>query len=72
MSDREKGTDLPGYAEALDELQAILGELEGEAVDVDVLASRVARADELLTLCRERLEAARVQVEQVVAATEEA
>ena len=66
------GDDTTGYAEALDELQAILGEREGEAVDVDVLASRVARADELLTLCRERLEAAKVQVEQVVAATEEA
>ena len=47
--------DQTGYAGALGELQAILNELEGEAVDVDVLAVRVARADELLTLCRERL-----------------
>ena len=61
-----------GYAEALQELQAILTELEGEAVDVDVLAVRVARADELLTLCRERLEAASVQVEKVVAAADDA
>ncbi|MBC8364264.1 MAG: exodeoxyribonuclease VII small subunit [Actinobacteria bacterium] len=61
-----------GYADALGELQAILAELEGDAVDVDVLATRVARADELLTLCRERLEAARVQVEKVVAAAEDA
>jgi exodeoxyribonuclease VII small subunit len=64
--------DQTGYAEALQELQAILTELEGEAVDVDVLAVRVARADELLTLCRERLEAASVQVEKVVAATDDA
>ncbi len=64
--------DQTGYAGALEELQAILAELEGEAVDVDVLATRVARADELLTLCRERLEAARVQVEKVVAAAEDA
>ena len=47
------GNDQTGYAEALQELQAILTELEGETVDVDVLAVRVARADELLTLCRE-------------------
>ena len=64
--------DQTGYAEALQELQAILTELEGEAVDVDVLAVRVARADELLTLCRERLEAASVQVETVVAAADDA
>ena len=64
--------DQTGYAGALGELQAILSELEGEAVDVDVLAVRVARADELLTLCRERLEAARVQVEKVVAAADDA
>ena len=63
--------DQTGYAEALQELQAILTELEGEAVDVDVLAVRVARADELLTLCRERLEAASVQVEKVVAAADD-
>ena len=64
--------DQTGYAEALQELQAILTELEGEAVDVDVLAVRVARADELLTLCRERLEAASVQIEKVVAAADDA
>ena len=64
--------DQTDYTEALKELQAILTELEGEAVDVDVLAARVARADELLTLCRERLEAASVQVEKVVAADDDA
>ena len=64
--------DQTGYAEALQELQAILTELEGEAVDVDVLAVRVARADELLTLCRERLEAASVQIEKVVVAADDA
>ena len=66
------GNDQTGYAEALQELQAILTELEGETVDVDVLAVRVARADELLPLCRERLEAASVQVEKVVAAADDA
>ena len=64
--------DQTGYAEALQELQAILTELEGETVDVDVLAVRVARADELLTLCRERLEAASVQIEKVVVAADDA
>jgi exodeoxyribonuclease VII small subunit len=56
-----------GYAQALRELQEILSELEGGAVDVDRLASRVQRAVELIATCRDRIGAARVQVEQIVA-----
>lgn len=57
----------PGYAEALSELESILAELERDNVDVDVLASRVQRAAELIRLCRERIGNARLQIEQVVA-----
>ncbi len=57
----------PGYREALAELERILDELEGDAVDVDVLATKVKRAAELITLCRDRITAARVEVETVVA-----
>ena len=70
MSDREKGTDLPGYAEALDEVQEILATLESDATDVDLLAERVRRADLLLRHCRSRLDDARLQVQQVVAGSE--
>lgn len=59
-------TDEIGYAAALEELQGILSELEAESVDVDILATRVERADGLIRLCRDRLEAARLKVEQVV------
>ena len=57
----------PGYREALAELERILDELEGDAVDVDVLATKVKRAAELISLCRDRITAARVEVETVVA-----
>jgi exodeoxyribonuclease VII small subunit len=57
----------PGYAEAMAELEAILRELEGDAVDVDRLAERVARAATLIRLCRDRIGTARLQIEQVVA-----
>ena len=57
----------PGYAEAMAELEAILRELEGDAVDVDRLAERVARASTLIRLCRDRIGTARLQIEQVVA-----
>ncbi|MDP6178095.1 MAG: exodeoxyribonuclease VII small subunit [Acidimicrobiales bacterium] len=61
-----------GYATALEELQGILSELEAESVDVDILATRVERADGLIRLCRDRLEAARLKVEQVVDARDDA
>jgi exodeoxyribonuclease VII small subunit len=54
------------YAEAQAELDAILHELDGDEVDVDVLGDRVRRAAELLRLCRSRIAAARFEVEQVV------
>ena len=56
-----------GYADALTELEQILGELEGDAVDVDRLGERVRRAAELIRLCRLRIDAARLEIEQVVA-----
>ncbi len=61
-----------GYATALEELQDILSELEAESVDVDILATRVERADWLIRLCRDRLEAARLKVEQVVDSLDDA
>ena len=55
-----------GYADAMRELEAILGELEADDVDVDRLAERVARAAALIELCRGRIEAARVDVTRIV------
>lgn len=74
----DSGTDAGGtgatdpirYADALAELEAILDELDGDEVDVDVLGARVRRAAELLRLCRDRISAARFEVEQVVAELE--
>jgi exodeoxyribonuclease VII small subunit len=60
-------TGKPGYAEALTELDAILRELESSDVDVDRLAERVARAAELISLCRDRISAARIRIDEVIA-----
>jgi exodeoxyribonuclease VII small subunit len=51
----------------VEELEAILAELDGDEVDVDVLADRVRRAADLVQLCRRRLDAARVEVTRIVA-----
>ncbi len=60
-----------GYASAVEELENILGELEESDVDVDVLAERVARASELIRVCRERIGNAKMQIEKVVAGLED-
>jgi exodeoxyribonuclease VII small subunit len=65
--DDTAATDETGYAEALAELEAILEEIEDDGIDVDVLASKVRRAADLLRLCRDRIDAARFEVEAVVA-----
>lgn len=56
-----------GYGEAMGELEAILGEIEADDVDVDLLAARVKRAAELVRICRQRINDTQVQVEQIVA-----
>ena len=64
---KDAETTEPGYAEALAELEGILRELEGETVDIDHLGERVRRAATLIRLCRSRIDAARMEIEQVVA-----
>ncbi len=56
-----------GYADALSELQQILGELEAEDIDIDVLAVKVERAAELIRVCRGRINDADVRVKEIVA-----
>jgi exodeoxyribonuclease VII small subunit len=64
--DSDLGIDELGYSEALAELETILKSLESDSVDVDVLAIKVQRAAALISLCRGKISAARLHVEQVV------
>jgi exodeoxyribonuclease VII small subunit len=68
MTDPTRNADEElGYADALDELDDILRELEGSDVDVDRLADRVARAADLIALCRDRIGSARLRIDEVIA-----
>ena len=71
MTPSQKREHQLGYAEAMVELEAILDELEGDHLDVDVLAERVRRASELLTACRERIARAQADVDKIVADLDE-
>jgi exodeoxyribonuclease VII small subunit len=55
-----------GYADALEELESILADLDRDHVDVDDLAHQVRRAAALIRHCRGRITAARLEVERVV------
>jgi exodeoxyribonuclease VII small subunit len=60
-------TEKIGYGEAMRELEQILEQIEGDDVDVDLLSARVSRSAELIRLCRERIHATRIEVEEIVA-----
>ena len=57
----------PTYLQALTELEEILAAIEKEQVDVDELAVKVKRSSELIRLCRARIEAAEIAIEEIVA-----
>jgi len=63
---KPKSDENIGYAQALEELETILAELEGDDVDVDRLAGHVQRASQLIELCRDRIGNAKLQIEEVV------
>jgi exodeoxyribonuclease VII small subunit len=43
------------YAQAIDELEGIIQDIEEESIDVDALAKKVKRAAYLINLCKNNL-----------------
>ena len=56
----------PGYREALEEIEAIVEEIESESVDIDVLTDRVKRATFLIKLCKVKLKKTDDEVKKVL------
>ncbi|MEW6557553.1 MAG: exodeoxyribonuclease VII small subunit [Elusimicrobiota bacterium] len=59
------------YSKALEELQTILENLEGENVEIDKLAEKVKRATELIKILREKLKKTEVEIKEIVKEFEE-
>jgi exodeoxyribonuclease VII small subunit len=57
----------PSFGEAVQEVEDILGRLEGDEVDVDELTVEVKRAVELVGLCRDKLRRTELEVKEFVA-----
>ena len=58
-----KTSPTPNYESALRELQEIVAQLQDEAIGMDQLTAKVARATELLRFCREKLRDTSQEVE---------
>lgn len=54
------------FTAAIAELEQILGRVESEQADIDLLAVELQRATELLELCRGKIRRAEVEVSQIV------
>ena len=54
------------YKEAIEEIEKILKSLREEQNSIDTLSERVARATELIALCREKLRKAENDVNKII------
>lgn len=55
-----------GFSAAIDELRAIVDELESDDLDVDLLAPRVERAAAIVEWSRARIDGTRFQVDEIL------
>ena len=59
------------YAKAIRELEQIIGEIEAESVDVDVLAEKVRRAACLIKFCKGNLRTTEEEVTKALSEIEQ-
>jgi len=65
MAKSKNEANLPSYGKAAERLEEILGKIEEGQVDIDELSGLVKEAAGLVTLCREKIQAAEVQVKTI-------
>ena len=65
MAKTTKSDHETSYGAAAERLETILGRIEEGQVDIDELSSLVEEAARLVTLCRDKIHAAEVQVRTI-------
>lgn len=65
MAKGAKADEQPSYGQAAERLEEILARIEEGQVDIDELSGLVQEAAALVTLCREKIRAAEVQVRTI-------
>ncbi|MBI4825361.1 MAG: exodeoxyribonuclease VII small subunit [Nitrospirae bacterium] len=58
--------DMPSYKEAIEEIDAIVREIENESIDIDALAEKVKRAAYLIKYCKTKLKNTDNEVKNVL------
>ena len=71
MTKKSKPKADPSYAEATEELDGILNDIEAGETDVDVLSERVERAAALIRVCQDKLAGAELKVTKVLEGLED-
>lgn len=54
------------YSQAIEELEAIVNEIENEDISVDVLSEKVKRASVLIGICRKALHTTEEEVKKIL------
>ncbi len=65
MAKATRAENEPSYGEAAARLEEILQKIEEGQVDIDELSGLVSEAAGLVTLCREKIRAAEIQVKTI-------
>lgn len=63
--------DNSNYTEAFEELQQIVAEIEQGEISVDELSSKVAKAAELIKICKQKLSTTEDNVNRIFSELEE-
>jgi len=59
------------YAQAINELEEIIEEIETERIDIDALAKKVKRAAHLISFCKDSLRTTEEDVKKILTTIEE-
>ncbi|MBQ9287420.1 MAG: exodeoxyribonuclease VII small subunit [Bacteroidaceae bacterium] len=58
------------YTEAMKQLEEIVGQLEDNTLDIDLLAEKVKTAQELIKFCRDKLYKTDEEIQKLLASKE--
>lgn len=54
------------YQQAMDELDAIVSQIENDELSIDELSSKIKKASELITFCKNKLRKTDEEVEKIL------
>ena len=54
------------YGEAMQELQDIMGSIENDDLDVDILLEKVKKAETLIKFCKDKLKKTNVEIQKIL------